>query len=151
MSKYFSPFEFIKSDTAKKLGINNEPDEEKTNNILQLIKIMDIFRERWTEYCEENHLGNPAIVITSGYRSEELNKAVGGSKTSAHRLGYACDFKAKNGLNKELFEVVVDTLKCIEFEELIWEKGDKYNPAWIHFALFDSEGRQKREIIRWRG
>ena len=66
MSKYFSPYEFFKSDTAKKLGINNEPDEDKTNNILQLIKIMDIFRERWTEYCEENCLGNPAIIITSG-------------------------------------------------------------------------------------
>lgn len=151
MAKYFTPYEFTKSDIAKKLGINNEPDEEKMNNIIQLMRIMDIFRERWTEYCEENYLGNPAIIITSGYRSEELNKAVGGSKTSAHRFGYACDFEAKNGRNKELFEVVEDTLKSIEFEELIWEKGNRHNPAWIHFALFDSEGRQKREIIRWRG
>lgn len=149
MGKFFNIFEFIKSETAIKKGIDNEPDEKSMDNLISLMRMMDKIRERWTQYCEENYLGSPAIIITSGYRSEELNKAVGGSKTSQHRYGEACDFKAKNGQNKALFEVILDMIEegDIECSQLIWEYGDENNPSWIHLGRY--VGRKRNEVLRY--
>lgn len=146
MAKFFTYFEFIKSETAERMKINNEPEtDEVKDNIIQLMRVMDMIRERWAEYCYDNHLFYPQIIITSGYRSEALNKAVGGSKTSAHRCGSACDFVAKNGHNKELFQVCLEVLRenGIQFEELINEQ----NYSWIHFALQDCNGNRKNEVF----
>lgn len=146
MSAYFSYYEFIKSSTATKLGIDNTPtDEQIQDNILYLMHIMDKIREKWTEYCKENCLSNPQIIITSGYRCEALNRAIRGSKTSAHKIGSACDFRAKNGQNKALFGVILDVLNeyDIPFEEIINEQ----NFSWIHFAFKSITGEQKKEII----
>lgn len=146
MAVYFSYYEFIKSNTANKLGIDNTPtDEHIQDNILELMGVMDKIRERWTYYCKDNCLSDPQINITSGYRCEALNRAVKGVKSSAHKIGSACDFRAKNGQNKALFEVVMEVLKeyDIPFEELINEK----DYSWIHFALKSYNGEQKKEII----
>lgn len=143
MAKYFSYYEFVKSDTAKRLRIDNDPDtEDKKNNILELMRVMDVIRERWTEYCEENCLGDPAIVINSGYRSHALNYALKGSKTSAHRVGSACDFEARNGQNKALFGVCREVLEDIPFDQLINER----NYSWIHLGIRNLKGEQRREI-----
>lgn len=148
MAKYFVYSEFIKSETAKKLNIDNTPKEEYIqDNILEMMRVMDKIRERWTDYCEDNCLLHPQIIVNSGYRSDALNKAVKGSKTSAHKIGAACDFEAKNGHNKELFEVAMEVLKDIPFEEIINEK----DYSWIHLALKSMNGEQKREIIGYDG
>ena len=149
MAKYFVYSEFIKSDTAKRLNIDNTPTEEYIqDNILELMKVMDVIRERWTSYCEENHLSKPQIIVNSGYRCEALNKAVGGSKTSAHRIGSAVDFEAQNGRNGELFNLIVNMIEKgeIKCSQLIWEKGDKQNPDWIHFALY--AGGKLNQILK---
>lgn len=143
MARFFTIFEFTKSDTAVKKGIDNEPDEKSMDNLISLMRIMDKIRERWTEYCEENYLGNPAIIITSGYRSEELNKAVGGAKNSQHRYGEACDFEAKNGHNEALFEVI---LKMIEEGEIRCRQLiDERDYSWIHLGLYT--GGKTNEIL----
>lgn len=145
MSQFFVYSEFTKSETAVRLKIDNEPKEEYIqDNILELMKVMDNIRLHWTAYCQENSYQNPEIIINSGYRCEALNKALGGSKTSAHKIGAAADFEAKNGRNKELFKVVKEVLKeyNIKFEELINEK----NFSWIHLALKTINGEQKMEI-----
>ena len=145
MCKWFTYGEFIKSDTAKKLNIDNTPTEEYIqDNIINLMRIMDKIRERWTDYCEDNCLQNPQIIINSGYRCEELNKAVKGSKTSAHKIGAACDFEALNGRNKELFEVVQNTLKEYEipFDQLINENDYE----WIHLGIVNMLGLSRKEV-----
>lgn len=149
MAKYFNIFEFIKSDTAIKKGIDNEPDEKSMDNLISLMRIMDKIRERWTEYCEENYLQHPQIIVTSGYRSEALNNALGGSKTSQHKTGSAVDFEAKNGQNKALFEVILKMLEDgdIECSQLIWEKGNDNNPDWIHIGKY--EGRKRNEVLKY--
>ena len=87
MAKYFTYYEFIKSDTANRLKIDNTPTSPTVqNNILEMMKVMDKIRENWTQYCKENYLGSAAIIVNSGYRSEALNKAVNGSKTLHIRL-----------------------------------------------------------------
>lgn len=149
MAKYFVFSEFTKSETAKNLNIDNTPTEEYIyDNILELMRIMDKIRGNWTEYCTLNYLPNPEIIITSGYRCEALNEAVGGSKTSAHRIGSACDFIAKNGHNGELFNLIVNMIEKgeIKCSQLIWEKGDKQNPDWIHFALY--AGGKLNQILK---
>lgn len=149
MAKYFTPFEFIRSETAKRLNIDNTPNEKQMDNIIEVMRIMDKIREKWTEYCTLNYLPNPQIIVTSGFRSEALNLAVKGSKTSQHKKGSAVDFKAKNGQNKALFEVILKMLESgeIKVRQLIWEKGDDNNPAWIHLGNYE-EGKQENQILR---
>lgn len=148
MAKYFTYSEFTKSDTANQLGINNTPSEEYIqDNILEVMRVMDKIREKWTDYCEDNCMPNPQIIVNSGYRCSALNKALKGSKTSAHKIGSAVDFEAKNGQNKALFEVAMEVLKDIPFEEMINEK----DYSWIHLALKSMNGEQKREIIGYDG
>ena len=85
--KYFSLGEFSHSDTAVSLGIDNTIPEECEANIEHLVHcVLDPIRERWQS----------PIYITSGYRSSELNRKVGGTKTSYHLRGMAADITAKS-------------------------------------------------------
>ena len=145
MCKWFTYGEFIKSETANKLNIDNTPTEEFVqDNIINLMRTMDKIREKWTDYCEDNCLQNPQIIITSGFRCDALNKAIKGSKTSVHKIGAACDFEAKNGHNKELFGVVQKTLKEYEipFDQLINENDYE----WIHLGIVNMLGLSRKEV-----
>lgn len=144
MAKYFVFKEFTESEAADRLKIDNTPTEEYIqDNILQMMHIMDKIREKWTDYCEENYLENPAIIVNSGYRCEALNKALNGSKTSQHRYGAATDFEALNGENKALFDMVVDMIekKEIRCSQLI----DERDYAWIHIGLY--QGGKLNQIL----
>lgn len=122
ITKNFTLEELYKSNTASKLGINNIPNKDATNNLMILaVKILQPLREAY---------GKP-ITVTSGYRCNELNKAVKGSATSQHLKGEAADLVTDN--NKKLFEVakkLIDEGK-IKVGQLI----DEYNYKWIHISL----------------
>lgn len=146
MCKWFTYGEFIKSDTAKKQNIDNTPKEEYIqDNILEMMRVMDKIRDRWTDYCEDNCLQHPQIIVNSGYRSDALNKALKGSKTSVHKIGAACDFEAKNGHNKELFGVMLKVLNeyDIPYDQAIDEK----NYSWIHLGLKNNNGDRRKMIL----
>ena len=82
--QHFTLSEFTRSDTASKNGIENNPNELQIRNIECLCTlILDPLRD-----C----IGHP-IYITSGFRTQRLNRIVGGSATSAHMEGLAADFK----------------------------------------------------------
>ena len=136
-SKYFTFNELTRSDTANRLKIDNEPKEEATkDNIKELMLFLDGVREGWTEECKDKGYGDPAIVVNSGYRSEALNKAVKGSKTSEHMLGTAADIEPKNGRNKEFFEWLKAYLDDKQFSQLINEYPDKNGkPSWLHISI----------------
>ena len=136
-SKYFTFNELIRSDTANKLKIDNEPKEEATkDNIKELMLFLDGVREGWTEECKDKGYGDASIMVNSGYRSEALNKAVKGSKTSEHMLGTAADIEPKNGRNKEFFEWLRDYLSDKQFSQLINEYPDKFGrPSWVHLGI----------------
>lgn len=144
--KYFKIDEFLKTST----GLDNKPNKEELNNILNLMLFMDAVRESWTLICNKNNWGSGAIVVNSGFRSEAVNNAVGGSPTSEHRLGFACDIEPKNGRNKEFFEFMVQYLKDKNFSQLINEKPDKNNvPSWIHFSLNGLKGFRRQILTVW--
>lgn len=145
MSKYFVYSEFVRSSTAERLGIDNNPQEEYIqDNIIEMMRVMDKIRERWTYYCKDNCLQDPAIIVNSGYRCDALNEAVGGSKTSSHKIGSACDFEARNGRNSDLFKVAQQTLydEGIPFDQLI----DEHGGDWIHLGLKNRNGERRGQV-----
>lgn len=128
--KYFTLDELCKSATAEAKGIDNTPTEEVKKNLENLVKyVLDPLREKY---------GKP-IYVNSGYRSEALNKAVGGSKTSQHVGGYAADIDARTKAgNEELFDLIA---KNFVFDQLIDEK----DYSWIHVS-FDPK-RLRNQIL----
>ena len=100
--RYFTLHECIHSDTAKARGIDNTPGAEHEAHIVESIEtLIDPLREAWEVYCRQHDLGKVGIRISSGYRGPELNKAVGGSSTSAHCYGYVFDLVPTNGKMRE--------------------------------------------------
>ena len=149
MGKYFTISELCESAKADELGIVNTPNEEETKHLEELIEVCDKIREAWTEKCRLNNWGRPSIRTNSGFRCEALNKAVGGSNTSAHRIGYAVDFEPNNQKNKEFFEFLTEWLKenNIAFDQLINEKPKCGVPSWLHFGLKNRQGLQRKQIF----
>lgn len=82
--------ECIHSKVARESGIDNTPSPEIEAHITESVEsLLDPLREAWEACSRKQGWGTPAIRISSGYRCRELNRAVGGSVTSAHRYGYA--------------------------------------------------------------
>ncbi|MBC8400389.1 MAG: DUF882 domain-containing protein [Candidatus Marinimicrobia bacterium] len=130
ISSHFNLEEFTRSKTALKKRIDNSPGVEQIQNITALCKtILEPVRK---------HFGKP-IYITSGYRSLELNKAIGGSKYSQHLQGEAADFVVKDISTAKVFDYIIQ--HKIPFDQCIYEK--KGNTEWIHI----SHKRNRREKL----
>jgi hypothetical protein len=87
------------------------------------------------------------ILISSGYRSKELNTAIGGSLTSQHCQGEAIDIDMDGAgtiSNADVFNYIKDELN---FDQLIWEFGDLKNPDWVHVS-YESTGKQRKQILK---
>ena len=139
ISKHLSLAEVSRSETAKRRGINNTPSGEHLENFKMLAEnVFEKIRE---------HFGVP-IHISSGYRSKELNKAIGGSATSQHCSGEAIDIDmdgSANGVtNAQVFNFIKDNL---QFDQLIWEFGSDTNPDWVHVS-YESTGKQRKQILK---
>lgn len=137
LSKNLTLAELTKSQTAVRRGIDNTPLPQHVENL-------KLLAERVFQPIRD-HFGVP-IAVTSGYRSEALNRAIKGSKTSEHMLGMAMDLDADiHGriTNKQIFEYIKENL---DFNQLIWEFGDDKNPDWVHVSYRPSGN--KKEILR---
>lgn len=137
LSKNLTLAEATKSQVATRLGIKNVPNQVQTRN-LQLIA-QHVFQP------VRDHF-DVAIAVTSGFRSLALNRTIGGSKTSEHMEGRALDLDGDvfGGVtNKEIFDYIKNNL---EFNQLIWEFGDKDNPDWVHVSY--KEGSNKRQVLK---
>jgi len=135
LSKNLSLAEVTKSLTAKRLGIDNTPDEWTTENLRQLA--INVFQPLRSAF------GTP-IYVSSGYRSAELNTAIGGSGRSQHVEGRALDLDADvygGCTNAQIFNWIKENL---EFDQLIWEFGDDDNPDWVHVSyVYDGLNRKR--------
>lgn len=139
LSKHLSLAEISRSETAKRKGINNTPSGEHLENFKKLAEnIFEPIRE---------HFGVP-IHISSGYRSKELNSAIGGSATSQHCSGEAIDIdmdgSASGVTNAQVFNFIKDNL---QFDQLIWEFGSDSNPDWVHVS-YETTGKQRKQILK---
>lgn len=146
--KYFTLNEFIQSDKAKQLKIDNTPSKYQERNIVEMVNnLLDPLREDWGKYCIKHKLGSGAIRVTSGVRSTALNNAVGGSKTSAHYHGYAADLVPYNGNLKEFKKFCIEWLMDKDFDQVIFEEEQNNIPRWIHIGYKHSIGKQRRQFM----
>ena len=127
--------EVTKSITAKRLNIDNTPDEWTTENLRQIaVNVFQPLRDSFK--CP--------IFVSSGYRSAELNTAIGGSRRSQHVEGRALDLDGDvygRCTNSQIFEWIRENL---EFDQLIWEFGDTDNPDWVHVSYVHDGFNRKR-------
>ena len=134
ISNHISYKEAVKSNTALRLNIKNEPDDYQITNMVGIAhNVFEPLRE---------YVGGP-IKINSMFRCEELNRAIGGSSRSQHCEGRAIDIDDTFGhkTNAEMFEYIRNNLN---FDQLIWEFGDDNNPAWVHVSYIAEDGNRKR-------
>ena len=139
LSRFFSLEEFTRSDTARKLGIDNTPTPEHVQNLSDMCNyLLDPLREAW---------GSP-LIVSSGYRGYKLNKAVKGSTTSAHCYGLAADLVPANGDIKGFKAFVPKFLKQSEkkYDQWINERNLK-GDEWGHIGYKDRKGRQRKQNL----
>lgn len=137
ISMHFTIEELYASSTAKAKGIDNKP------NVQQVICLVYL-----TAYVLEplRSAMNEPIIISSGYRCEQLNRAVGGVSNSQHTKGQAADICIDGGLKKgrKWFDYIKTHLN---FDQLIWEH-DKSGTYWIHVSYVPAAyGRNRRQVI----
>lgn len=127
----FKISELIYSETAIKNNINNMPDINSLDNMLNLIY-----------HCLQpaRELLNAPMTITSGFRNPLVNRLVGGVNSSQHLYGQAADFIIK-GMTPNQIISIIKTSK-IEFDQLINEY-DK----WVHISY--NKGKNRREILKY--
>ena len=133
LSKNFTLSEITKSNTAKRLGIKNAPNQEHLNNMQILIR--DLIQPM------RDALG--PIRISSGYRSPVLNRAIGGSNKSQHCKGQAVDiqfWKEGKMCNKEVYDWVLK--EGIKFDQMI----NEFDYAWIHISL-RPDNKNRRMVL----
>jgi len=130
LSKNFALSEITHSNTAKRLGIENEPTEEHLQNMQTLINLLI--------QPMRDSLG--PIRISSGYRNPEINLAIGGSSSSQHCKGEALDiqfWQMGKMMNELIYEWVLDS--GLEFDQMI----NEFDFAWIHISLKAKDNRKQ--------
>jgi zinc D-Ala-D-Ala carboxypeptidase len=134
LSKNFHLSEFTRSATASRFNIPNTPSSVEIANLRALARnVLQPIRD---------HFGSP-IIITSGYRSPALNKAIRGSVNSQHSKGQAADFTVAN---KTLIETCRFINRNLIFDQLILEFD-----SWIHVSYTTGSNRKQLLTINNRG
>lgn len=136
--KYFTLAELIRSDTAKKKGIDNTPSFEVVEHLDELTRVvLEPLRAAY---------GMP-IKVSSGYRCPELNRAVSGAATSVHMIGYAADLQVGGSFNKFRDFVVTWFRKTgTKFDQILLESDRRTGAKWIHVGLYNNAGQQRGMI-----
>jgi len=130
LTKNFNLTELTFSPTAITKGIDQTPSDEVIKNLLALsINVLQPLRDFMAE----------SIKISSGYRSFELNKSIGGANSSQHCHGEAADLICSDR-NHEMFKFI---RKSLVFDQLIWEFGDDNNPNWVHVSFSRTHNRKQ--------
>ena len=136
-TKNFSYDELIASSTAKRLGLDNTPTEKEKEKLRELAEyILQPIRDAW----------RAPIIVNSAFRSEAVNKAVGGVSNSQHRLGEAADITiGGRERNRKLFNFIQ---KLIQKGDIyVGQLIDEYNYSWIHVSLPRTNGNPNNQIL----
>ena len=132
LSPNFTVAELTVSETAARRGIDNTPSPQIIDNLKRLAETLQEVRRL---------LGNKAILVSSGYRSHELNVAVGGSKNSDHCKGLAADFIAPS------FGSPDDVIKAIVASDLPYKQVIREFDRWVHLSIGEKEESPRRQAL----
>ena len=134
LSKNFSLAEMIKSQTAERKGIANEPDDNQVYAMSLLCEnILQPIRDEFGSF-----------IVSSGFRSGELCLAIGSKITSQHAKGEAADFEVAGVDNYELAKWIEDNLI---FDQLILECYTGGNSGWVHCSY--AAGTNRAETLTY--
>lgn len=142
LTEHFTLEEFLASNTATRKKIDNTPSQTIISHLKELAtQIIEPLRLAW----------GSGIIVSSGYRCEKLNKAVGGSSTSAHLTGWAADLVPSNGDIEGFKKFVINWLKTkkIKFDQYINETTK--SAQWVHIALYNKSKQQRKQYLRYKG
>ena len=128
LSPNFTLEELTASQTAARRGFDNTPNATEIANLVRVAKLLE----------EVRALVKKPIIVTSGFRSKQVNDAVGSRDTSQHRIGCAADFKVPGMTPKEVVEACVKA--NIGYDQVIQEFD-----AWVHISVPDSPSRPPRK------
>ena len=135
--KYFKLKEFLYSRVAAEHRISNKPDTKAERAIELLVdKCLDPMREAY---------GRP-ILVSSGYRSEAVNRYVGGVSNSQHLTGEAADLVPCAG--GSLRDMALAAYDRADFDQLIIEQP--MTSRWLHVS-HSADGNQRREVLYYDG
>ena len=141
LSQHFTLGELTKT----KSGIKNVPNEAQVENLKRLCRWLERLRKRWNDLYGD---GDDPIIINSGFRSAEVNRAVGGSPTSNHLTGCAVDIRCigiEQALRYAALLLDISDLSREDYDELLIEQ--KGSIIWIHFAVRPT-GNRRRTIFK---
>jgi len=137
ITMHFTIEELYASKTANDKGINNKPSVREMVNLVYLAAyVLEPLRKA---------MGKP-IIISSGFRCERLNKAVGGVSNSQHMKGQAADIDIQGDMafGKKIFEYIRNHLP---FDQLIWEHS-KSGTYWVHVSfVYPDFGKNRKKVI----
>lgn len=127
-----------KSQQAVRMGLNNNPSEQQVENLKTLCeRVLQPVRD---------HFGK-VVTVSSGFRDEVLNNALGGSKSSQHCLGMAADIEIFDVPNNELSDWIKENLM---FDQLILEyfdPADGPNSGWVHVSYNPTISLNRKEYL----
>ena len=142
LSEHFGLAELTKTKT----GIENVPNEAQVENLRRVCRWLERLRRRWNDKYGD---GDDPIIINSGFRSAEVNKAVGGVPTSNHLTGCAVDIRCigmEQALRYASILLDISDMSREDFDELLIEQ--KRSVVWIHFAVRPSGNRRRCNFKR---
>lgn len=122
----FTREEMERSSTAIRMGLDNTCPTDLLGNMYEVMTQLELIR---------SHFDAP-IHVTSCYRSPAVNKAVGGSKTSAHSFAHAADFEVAGVANIDVCRWVAENIKG--FDQIIYEFGPS---GWCHMGFTNGKAR----------
>ena len=144
LSQHFTLGEMCK--TSAKTADGNIPSHVHIENLKRLCSWLEMLRDEWNRRYGE---GDDPIIINSGYRSEAVNKAIGGAKGSNHLTGCAADIRVA-GMEQALRYAVILLDIADEgreaFDELLIERNAK-GIYWLHFAVRPKDNRMKIRLM----
>ena len=144
LSQHFTLGEMCK--TSAKTADGNIPSHVHIENLKRLTKWLEMLRDEWNSRYGE---GDDPIIINSGYRSPQVNKAVGGASNSNHLTGCAVDIRCygiEQALRYATTLLDISDESKEKFDELLIEKSSK--SIWVHFAVRPKDNRRRVEFLR---
>ena len=143
LSQHFTLAEMCK--TSAKTADGNIPSHVHIENLRRLCGWLEMLRDEWNRRYGE---GNDPIIINSGYRSEAVNKAIGGAKGSNHLTGCAADIRVagmEQALRYAVILLDISDESREDFDELLIERSPK-GGYWLHFAVRPPSQENRRKV-----